>query len=72
MVTRKQQREADRIRQLRQPPDLQALVEAHGTWDQIPPEAWAQFDRAMVEWKDHMRHGDFPPMPLGPIDRSCR
>ena len=72
MTTRRQLREAERIRQLRAPPDLQALVLAHGTWDQITPEAWATYDRALAEWQAKMRHGEFPTLPLGPIDESRR
>ena len=70
MITRRQQRELERIKQLRAPPDLQALVLAHGTYDRITPDAWAQFDREMAEWKVKMRHGEFPTLPLGPIDQT--
>jgi hypothetical protein len=34
------------------PPDLQALVAHHGGYDKIPPEAWAEHDRALAEWQE--------------------
>jgi hypothetical protein len=33
-------------------PDLQELVARHGGYDKIPPEAWAEYDRAMAEWQE--------------------
>jgi hypothetical protein len=51
---------AEEARQARRaPPDLQALVIAHGTYDQITPEAWAKFDADMAEWKAKIREGKF-------------
>ena len=35
--------------------DLQALVERHGGYDQITPEAWGAFDRAVAEWQELQR-----------------
>jgi hypothetical protein len=32
------------------PPDLQTLVARFGGYDKIPPEAWAEHDRAMDEY----------------------
>jgi hypothetical protein len=32
-------------------PDLQALVARHGGYDKAMPQAWEEFDRAMVEWQ---------------------
>jgi hypothetical protein len=32
-------------------PDLQALVAAHGGYDKITPEAWAEYDAAMNAWQ---------------------
>jgi hypothetical protein len=37
------------------PPDLQALVTAHGGYDKITPEAWAAYDAAMAEWQERRR-----------------
>src|SRR5262249_60880807 len=37
-------------------PDLQALVERHGGYDKITPEAWAEYDRALAEWQERRRH----------------
>jgi hypothetical protein len=37
------------------PPDLQALVAAHGGYDKITPEAWAAYDAAMAEWQEQRR-----------------
>ena len=31
-------------------PDLQALAEQYGGLGNVPPEAWADFDRAREEW----------------------
>ena len=36
-------------------PDLQELVARHGGYDKIPPEAWAEHDRAMAEWHARWR-----------------
>jgi hypothetical protein len=44
-------------RRLMPPPDLQALVIKHGSYDKITPEAWAEFDAAMAEWKERVRLG---------------
>jgi hypothetical protein len=38
-------------------PDLHALVERHGGYERIPPEAWAQHDQAMAEWQERQREG---------------
>jgi hypothetical protein len=40
------------------PPDLQALVLAHGTYDKITLEAWAGFGADMAEWKGKIRAGE--------------
>jgi hypothetical protein len=45
-------------RNLVEPPDLQALVRAHGGYHLIPQPAWAEFDRAMARWKDRVRNGE--------------
>jgi hypothetical protein len=39
------------------PPDLQRLVEAHGGYDKITSEAWAQFDNDTKWWKQIVRDG---------------
>lgn len=36
-------------------PDLQELVARHGGYDKIPPEAWAEHDRAMADWQARRR-----------------
>jgi hypothetical protein len=36
-------------------PDLQKLVERFGTYSQITPEAWGEFDRAMEQWQERRR-----------------
>jgi hypothetical protein len=38
-----------------EPPDLQELVRRFGRYDQIPPEAWAAFDRRMAEFQQARR-----------------
>jgi hypothetical protein len=32
------------------PPDLQDLVRKYGGYHLIPPEAWTQYDQALVNW----------------------
>lgn len=49
-----------------QPPSLQQLILAHGTWDQIPHEAWQTFNAAMAQWQDKARYGELRDV----IDRS--
>jgi hypothetical protein len=41
----------------REPPDLQALVLAHGDYSRITPEAWADYDARLVAWRAYMRGG---------------
>jgi hypothetical protein len=41
----------------REPPDLQALVVAHGVWSAIPDAAWTEFDHAMFYWQARLRDG---------------
>jgi len=48
---------AEQRRTDRQPPDLQKLVLAHGTYDQITPEAWAEFNARMKVWRDRLAVG---------------
>lgn len=45
----KQQRERER-----EGPNLQALVLAHGSYDQIPDEAWAEHEVATALWRDRL------------------
>ena len=33
------------------PPDMQELVAQHGGYSSITPEAWAEYDRLIAEWK---------------------
>jgi hypothetical protein len=33
------------------PPDMQELVALHGGYSSITPEAWAEYDRLIAEWK---------------------
>lgn len=39
------------------PPCLQQLVEAHGGYHRITPEAWAQYDRDVAKWREDLRSG---------------
>jgi hypothetical protein len=39
------------------PPDLQALVLAHGTWDRIPAEAWRDYDAHLAAFRAAIRDG---------------
>lgn len=39
------------------PPDLQALVLAHGTYDRITPEAWKRYDDQRAQWQMLIRLG---------------
>jgi hypothetical protein len=41
----------------RPPPDLQELVRRYGTYPQVTPQAWAQYDHQMERWKDDLRNG---------------
>jgi hypothetical protein len=52
-------RDARELRGKREPPSLQALVETHAYWDQVPQAAWDRFNAAMTEWKAKMRNGEF-------------
>jgi hypothetical protein len=36
-------------------PDLHELIEKHGGYDRIPPEAWAQWDRLSEAWRRRHR-----------------
>jgi len=40
------------------PPDLQALVAAHGSYSAIPPEAWAKYDRDCERYRERMGSGE--------------
>jgi hypothetical protein len=46
--------EYERWRKDHPPPDLHELIRRYGTYSQIPPEAWEEFDAAMEEW-DRLR-----------------
>lgn len=57
------------------PPSLQKLVEAHGGYDKITPDAWVKFDADMARWKALVRSGglhDPPSRPWGFIDAKTR
>jgi hypothetical protein len=41
----------------RMPPDLQALVAAHGGYDKITREAWAEYDTQVAAWQAYIRRG---------------
>jgi competence CoiA-like predicted nuclease len=43
----------------RRPPNLQALVEAHGTYSQITEAAWKQYWSDLARWKDRVQTGYF-------------
>ena len=58
-----------RLREEMQPPDLQKLVLAHGTYDRITPEAWAKFDRQMASWKARIAAGEFHYPPYNEVRR---
>ncbi len=46
----------------RVPPDLQDLVKRYGAYSQIPPHAWADFDRQMEGYRNSVRKDlDWPP-----------
>jgi len=47
----------------RRPPDLQELVRWHGSYDKIPPEAWAFYDRELMWWRLQNGAGDFWRLP---------
>lgn len=61
---RQRQREQERAREvawlasLREPPSLQALVEQHGTYDQITQDAWKDFRDRTRRWQLHIASGD--------------
>lgn len=48
---------AERDKRERAPPDLQALVVAHGGYDKITDEAWALFDHDRKVWQDKVAVG---------------
>ena len=48
-----------RLHEEMQPPDLQKLVLAHGTYDRITSEAWGKFDWQMANWKARTAAGEF-------------
>jgi alkylation response protein AidB-like acyl-CoA dehydrogenase len=54
----RQRREAE-LWDERYPPCLQKLIADHGTYDLITPEGWAEYDRQMAAFRQHMVHGDF-------------
>lgn len=37
------------------PPDLHDLIRKHGTYRDITPEAWAQYDAEVEQWKADLR-----------------
>ena len=45
------------------PPDLQKLVRAHGGYDRITPEAWAEFDELNRQYQTSRRAGLRPSLP---------
>jgi hypothetical protein len=56
------------------PPDLQALVSAHGGYDRITPEAWLTYQGELAEWRAQTAVGDFSPSvgrPLGLSSYRC-
>jgi hypothetical protein len=42
-------------RVLTPPPDLQSLVAKHGGYDLITPEAWAEYDATLADWRERLR-----------------
>jgi predicted P-loop ATPase len=49
-LTLEREAREERIRQAGVPPNWQAVVEAHGGFASVPPEAWAEYDRAEKDW----------------------
>jgi hypothetical protein len=49
-------------------PDLQALVECHGSFSAIPPEAWEQWDAEVEACRERVRQGTLtePPPAASP------
>ena len=43
-------------------PDLQALVQQRGGYDEITPELWTEWDRANAEWQVRRRQAYGPPV----------
>jgi hypothetical protein len=39
------------------PPNLQALVAAHGGYDKITRETWAEYDTQLSAWQAYIRRG---------------
>jgi hypothetical protein len=37
-------------------PDLQELIELHGGYDKIPPEAWTEWDRLYAAYRERQRY----------------
>jgi hypothetical protein len=35
---------------------LDALCREHGAYSKIPPAAWAEYDRAIEQWKSDLRN----------------
>ena len=46
-----------RPRKLRPAPSLQVLVQKYGGYHRITPQAWAEYDRAVAQWKEDVRLG---------------
>jgi hypothetical protein len=47
-----------RLESLLNPPDIQELVAAFGTYSAITTEAWADYDLKVEEWKKRIRSGE--------------
>jgi hypothetical protein len=58
ILTEAEKAEAEERRQARRAPPTFPYPPG-GTYDQIPPQAWAQFDADMAEWKRKIREGLF-------------
>jgi hypothetical protein len=41
------------------PPDLQELVATQGGYNNITPEAWAEYDRKTKTWRERTIRQDF-------------
>lgn len=55
----------DQAERERKPPDLQALVAAHRTYSNIPPEAWDEWDRSVQKYQLMIRNGGVYERPDG-------
>lgn len=58
-VMRKRQVHVEAVSLAKLGPNLQELVAKHGGYQHITPEAWEEYDRAVVVWRAKIRAGEF-------------